>query len=299
MKIYFLSSQPCALTLNGVFYGVTDTFERSAELSLGDKIYAKFSPEGKLPVGFFITEEILSKPPDGCEVYLLKEGIALYACDFATTDCTLHPIAQKREGKILATVYAQGKLQLSVDSPQGFFNATLPPSFTSCEVFFHRDHVLLKGADNLGVFNLQCQPLLIERVEEYALTEEGLSATLPLSDLHRRKARCQWRLQENECKMTEFTLTQAENKESAADDNLLAYAFFESVLIGADFKTFLSDELQIEGEEIVRFLGDFIAVTFTKEPTVCGLVRKKAPRLFAVDYVGVEIANGKITDVKG
>ena len=47
MKIYFLSSQPCMLSLNGVFYGVTDKFQRFADICLSDHIFAKFTNDTK------------------------------------------------------------------------------------------------------------------------------------------------------------------------------------------------------------------------------------------------------------
>ena len=64
MKIYFLSSRPCALMLGGVFFGMTDTFERFAEIEPKDNVFAEFIPEGALPVGFFITEKLRFSPPE-------------------------------------------------------------------------------------------------------------------------------------------------------------------------------------------------------------------------------------------
>lgn len=298
MKIYFLSSQPCALSLNGLFYGVTDRFERFAEICLSDKVYAQFSPEGSLPIGFFITEELTKTPPLGCEVYLLRDGICIYACDFAPADLSLRPVAQTREGDTLATVFWQGKLQLSIESPKGFFNATLPPLFDPCEVIFHEDLLLLKGENALAVYDLTCKRLLLEKYTACSLSGNTLNATLPLSDRLQRFAKCEWELTNGECKRTAFTLAQASENQQPSED-LLAYAFFECALIGEDFAPFLADALQPDAEHIRAFLGDFVAVTLTEEPTVCGLVRVKKERLFAVDYFAVEIREGKIADVKG
>ncbi len=298
MKIYFLSSTPCALTLNGVFYGVTDTFERSAELSLADNIYAQFSPQGKQPIGFFIDETLPTTPPDGCEVYILRDGIAVYACDFPPSDFTLRPIVQKREGELLATVYVQGHVQLSVQSPQGFFNATLPPAFDPCEMDFHCGRILLKGERLLGVYSQTGERLLVEEVLDFTKTEEGVAATLPLCDSLRRVADCRWDLTKDDCPLTEFTLRQP-NLEGAPREDLLAYAFLESVLIKANYRALLSDELQGDCEQILTFLGDFIGVTLTKNPATCGLIRKKGERLFVLDYVTVEVENGKIVDIRG
>ncbi len=298
MKIYFLSAQPCALTLNGVFFGLTDRFERSAEIALSDKIYVQFSPEGALPIGFFITEELPTTPPVGCEVYLVKEGLAIYAYDFPPADFTLKAIAQAREGDTLATLFLQGKLQLSIESPLGFFNATLPPSLVDCTLSFHGDFVLVKGAELLGIYSKRGERLFLERILEYELDADVLIATLPLSDSRNRIAKCRWQIAESGCTLTEFTLQQATD-EKATPEGLIAYAFFESVLLRGDYAAFLSDELKADAENIRAFLGDFLSVVLTEEETTCGLVRKKGERLFAVEYFSVEIEKGKIVDVRG
>ncbi len=296
MKIYFLSSLPCALTLNGAYYGVTDTFERSAEICLSDGVYAQFSPQGSAPVGFFITEELSTSPPQGCEVYLLKDGIAVYANDFPPLDFTLRPIAQKREGEKLATVYAQGKQQLCIQTPSDFFNATLPPSFDPCEIVFLEKLILLKGERHLAVYSEDGKQLLFEKVNEYTLTDNKLTASLPLSDSLQRTAECVWELFEKACVLRSFTVRQ---RETFPARGLIAYAFFESVLLNADYTQFLSDELIADKENILAFLGRFIAVTLTAEENTCALVRKKSKRLYALDYFTVEIEEEKITDIRG
>ncbi len=296
MKIYFLSSKPCALTLNGVFYGVTDRFERFAELSLSDKIYVSFSPEGAQPVTFFLTEDTLSTPPDGCEIYLLKDGAAIYANDFSPVDCALQPVAQRREGGTLATLFSQGKLQLTVESPDGFFNATLPPSFSPSKLFFVHGLILLKGEKAFALYTKDCKRLLLEEFLSLEWSENTLTATLPLSDALQRVADCGWELSENGCTLNKFTVRQP--TDGKLPEQLLAYAFFESVLLRANYVDFLSDELQADRENILSFLGDFIAVTLTEEENVCGLVRKKGERLYRVDYYAVKIENGKISDIQ-
>lgn len=127
MKIYFLSSRPCALMLGGVFFGMTDTFERFAEIEPKDNVFAEFIPEGALPVGFFITEKLRFSPPEHCEVYILKDGIAVYASDFPPSDFSLKIVSQERFIDNLVTVFRQGALQLSLETSKGFFRLAPAP----------------------------------------------------------------------------------------------------------------------------------------------------------------------------
>ncbi len=299
MKIYFLSSQPCALTLNGVYFGLTDKFERFAEITLKDRIFASFTPEGALPIGFFITEELRFTPPDGCEIYLLKDGIAVYAKDFPPTDHAIKILTQERflNQNCLVTLFKQGALQLSVQYVDTFFVTTLPPSFADCKPVFHGELLFLESDNRLAVYNKSGKCLLQEEIVEFSVSENTLHATLPLSDSLNRVAECEWELTQTECIRTRFVIRQ-ENASASSPDGLLAYAFFEGLLIGADVNGLLCDELASSADNVKEFLGDFKSVILTDSPNVCGLIRKKSEHLYEAAYFAVEIEKGKITDVK-
>lgn len=298
MKIYFLSSQLCSLTLNGVYFGITDRFERFANLDLRDRVFVQFTPQGAHPIGFFATEALREAPPDGCEIYLVKDGLVVYARDFPPSDFTLRPIAQTREADCVATVFSQGPLQLSLESSEGFFISTLPPAFSVCSVSFHADLCVLEGENTLAVYTKQGKCLLLEEFIDYSIQNNELNATMPLSKHLGLTAKCRWALAPDGCKRLEFTLLQqhAVNDENTADA-LLPYAFFESVLIGAETRDFLSNDLVSKADDLAAFLGDFIEVVPTNEASICGLVRKKAERLYEVSYFKAEVQDGKITDV--
>lgn len=295
MKIYFLSSTPCALTINGAYFGVSDLFDRHAELSLKDNVFVQFTPENALPIGFFLTENIRFSPPDGCDVYLLSGAIAIYAHDFPKKCAPLTVITQARFEKSLLTVFQQGSVQLSLETEKNFFVATLPPSFEKCELEKRSDFYFLRSPTQLAIYTQNGECIFLENVLEYETKETELSAILPLSDSKRRQANCKWELTEDGAKLTQFTLQQADSENANAE--LLPYAFFESILIGADYAQMLSDELQPSAEKMKEYLGEYESVVFTENPNRLGLVKKKAERLFEVSYYTVSVENGKITDV--
>ena len=304
MKIYFLSSKPCQLTLNGVFFGLTDRFERFAEVNLADNVFAKFTPQGALPLGVFLCEELLSSPPVGFEVYLLKDGFALFAKEFPPSDFTLTPIAQERFGENLITVFRQSIFQLSIQTAEGFFISTLPPSFASCKLSFHADLFFIEGQNHLAIYTKWGKCVFLEQILGFDVQENTLNATLPLSDSLGRVANITYSLNKNGCTQTKFILQQnraidGDTEPQKIAEELLPYAFFESILIGAEYTAFLSEELAPQAEKLKTFLGEFKAVTLTKDPKVCGLVRKKSFRVFSLDYYTVEVENNKIIDIKG
>lgn len=298
MKIYFLSSRPCALTVNGAYFGITDLFARTAELDLRDNLFVEFLPENAQPIRFFITENIRFSPPENCEVYLLSDGIAIYARDFAPTDLTFRLIKQETGENCVATLYSQGHLYLSVQTDKNFFNAYLPPSFASASLVFYRDFILLATPAEIALFHQDGRRLLQEKAVSYTLENGVLSARLPLLDSLGRYADCKWELRETDCVQTAFVLMETSGEHPPKiSDGLLAYAFFESVLIGGNYADLLDDALRADAEKVRAFLGEFESVVVTDNPKRCGLVRRKGNRLFSVDYYEVTTKSGKITEI--
>ena len=288
---------------------MTDTFERYAELSPQDNLFAEFTPESGQPIRFFLNESVRLNPPDRCEIYLLKDGLAVYAKDFPSTDHTLRVIAQEREGDTVVTVFSQGGVQVSIEGKRGFFLSTLPPSFESCKLQFYEDFALISSPTQFALYNKRGERLLLENYTALSLEEGMLNAILPLSDSLNRSAECSWSLCNSTASQTKFTITQKTEfsltdpaANSAAPpllkEGLLPYAFLQSVLLGVDCAHLLSEELQPKAESLKEFLGDYQSVVLTKNPQICGLVRKKSERLFEVDEYFVELQKDKITDIK-
>ncbi len=303
MKIYFLSSRPCALTLNDAYFGLTDRFERFAEISLKDNVFVRFTPENAQPIGFFLKESVRFTPPVGCEVYLLKNALAIYARDFPPSNLTLKIIQQQCFDKNKLTLFYQGELQLSIETGKGFFISTLPPVFERSELFFESGLFFLKAPNMLAVYTRLGERALMENVLSFSIETGVLRATLPLSDSLGRVADCEWELSEEGVTRTKFTLSQArtvngENNPETLKAELLPFAFFESVLLGADCEAFLSDDLAPQADKLKGYLGNFCSVTLTDAPNVCGLVYQKADRLFEIVEFSVSVEQGKITDIK-
>ncbi len=294
MRVYFLSSVPAALYVGGAYFGRISDFERFAELSLQDNMPLRVDAEGMQSICFFLDEQLSLRPPEGVDVYRFDGGLALYIHGFVSTSQALCVITQKRGGDTLATVAKQGGVYLGINTPSGFFNATLPPSFCDCELFFIAKNILVKGKDRLCVFAPDGKCLLDENYLTAEWSDTELRLTIPLSDRYKRVAECVYTIENGKAKRTSYRLKQDAAQPS---DGLLAYAFFESIRIGADFAPFLCDELQKSPETVLDFLGAFLHVLPTPEPNVCLLTYKKAERLFDVRKFSVLLEDGLIVDI--
>lgn len=294
MRIYFLSSQPAALYVGGAYFGRTHSFERFAEISLSDNLPVRFEAEGAIPLTFFLHERTPLSPPSGVDVYRLPNGLALFAHGFTPVDQTLSVIAQQRHDELLVTVVKQGLITLGVESPNGFFNTTLPPSFAICQLFFVGGCVLLKSPTQVAVFSSFCRPLLLQDYLTADVDDGGISLTIPLSDRYQRTAECRYTINDGALSQERYVIKQ---DCALPEDGLIAYAFFESVRIGADLTPFLADDLPMNAEDVRSFLGEFLHVLPCEEPTDCLLVYKKSERLYDVRKYTVSLQNGKVSDI--
>ena len=295
MKIYFLSSKPCALYIGGAYFGLTNGFERFADVHLQDGLHVRFVPENAQPVSFFLSERIRFQPPVGCEVYLLPDGLAIYACDFPPTDFVLRPIAQARQADLLATVFQQGSVQLSIERGNELFTAPLSEGFAACSISFVNGAIFLQSANRIALFSEKAEKLLEEEAVETAVENGTLKALLPLSGKRRRFAEVSYEVSATACRRVAVVLKQ---DEAQPREGLLAYAFFESVLLGLDPTPFLCAELKEKASDLSSFLGDFRHVLPTEEETVCRLIYEKKPRLFDVREYAVTVQDGEISDIQ-
>lgn len=296
MKIYFLSSIPAALYVGGAYFGRVSQFERFARLSLQDRLPIRFEAEGMFPITFFADEQLPLSPPMNVDIFRLDDGLAVYAHGFTAADTSLCILAQARQAGTLATVSKQGAITLAIESPDGFFNATLPPTFVHCELFFWKTLIVVKSGESLLIFNQKAEKLLDERGFDTHFQEDTLTINLRLSDRYNRTAECTYLLQNETLQKVGHQIRQGED---VGSDGLLAYAFFEAVRIGADVTPFLCDELQEKADSVCEFLGGFLEVLPTENPNECLLVYKKAERLFDVRRFRVTVQGEKITDVSG
>jgi hypothetical protein len=296
MKIYFLSSIPCILTVNGAYFGVTDGFSRFAEVCLSDRLFMQFSPENAQPLSFFLDENIRFTPPNGCAVYRMPDAIAIYAQAFTPTDLTLRPIAQCKGKTATATLYKQGLVYLSISHENGTFITPLDFAFERATLLEENGLFFLSTADRVAVYNQNAERLFDERVHEYHTDGDRLYATLRLLDSLQRTAEGVWHMSENGFQRESYTLKQA-TENGGLPDGLLAYAFLESVMLGGDILPFLDEELIPKAEQLRGYLGNFTAITPTNTPDICALIYPKGERLFDVKYLKTTLNGDKIADL--
>ncbi len=291
MRVCFLSEKLCALKIGGAYLGFVDGFERTTELDPKDGLFCELSPcDGEfLPLCFRFDEAFLLSPPPQAELYYTEQGVAVYLSGFLRADQTLRVLKQERLGGSLFTLTRQGKLQLALDNETGFHLTELPDCFETCTFSARREGFLLTAPTAFALLSHSGELLLLN---EGTLLESGetLKAEVPFHDSLGHTALCEWR----EGKLVNCSIRAAGEPTPAT----FALALFESALIGADVRPFLSDALAQKAGSLKEYLGDFRSIVLTDSPEKVGLVYPRKERVFDVRYYSVELSDGKISNIK-
>ena len=190
MKVFFLSDRLSALTLNGIYLGMIDGFERSVQLDPNDNIYAEIAAPACHPLRFCINQDFLFAPPPHINLYYTNDAVAVYAFGFVREDQTLAVLSEVQTGRAHFTLYRQGEVFLRYENGKTHI-LPLDDRFEGSEIKEIKDGYLISGA---GAF------VLLGRNGEVILRTEGevleagdtLKAEIPFHDAMGHTALSQW-----------------------------------------------------------------------------------------------------------
>ncbi len=288
MRVIFLAERPCVLSVNGLYLGSVDGFERSAELDPKDGVFLDFRAPACLPVCFRFDEKFLLHPPEGVTLYYVGEGVALSVGDFLRADASMRVIWQERLGGSLATLYVQGRVQLTLQNEAGFFLFRLSDAFERAALSMQGANYLLEGEGMFLLFTREGRELV--RSEGTILSREnGITAEIPFHDSMGHTAVCRY---EN------GVLAEAKIRSRLSPTPATyALALFESALIGADCTPFLGDALKEKAGALKEYLGAYTAAVPLGDAV--GLVYPVRERVFEVRPYAVTLGeDGKIENLR-
>ncbi|HBN12861.1 MAG TPA: hypothetical protein DD415_04510 [Clostridiales bacterium] len=304
MRVYFLSCVTAALKLNGIYLGVINGFEKFVELDPADGIFAEVIPADELqPAGFIIDKKFLTAPPKFADVYLTEGDAIVYIKDFAFKSTRIEVIYQTRFCGNLITVFSQGETYLSAEGAE-FGLIPLPQKFKAVRAeerkIGGRDVLALYGGDYLIIISDTGKVIFFNEVRR-AEFDDRLRADVPFATCTAAIAQCEYGYDGET-----LTLLSSKTVETRPPENdVIHFAFFESVLTRGDFARYLDDELKPRADDLKSYLGEFVSVAVPPEKfysahgdvTAAGLVYPKAENLFEIKYFAVDISGGKISNI--
>lgn len=307
MRVYFLSCITAGLKLNGEYAGTVGAFEKYADLDPQNKILAEAVPDGNyLPRNFFIDGEFFKNPPPFADVYLCDGEAVVSIAFYESAQTGLEVRAQERNGGLTVTLFnAGGQAYLSCDGeecrlyklPRGFENAAL----SQCVIGGY-PVVAVRGVGCLCLISGDGRKIFCNPAETYT-AGDTLTVTVNFFSCAGYYAECEFGYDGREMKL----IKSVTRKRYEVDPEVMHFAFFESVLTGADSAQYLSDGISGKAGELKKFLGEFVDVViphssfYEKHGDIkaAGLVYPLSRNLFEVKYFRVDITDGKIDNIYG
>jgi hypothetical protein len=304
MRIYFLSERKAALKLNGIYLGLIDGFERHVEMDIKDGAFAEILPDDNLqPLNFLIDEKFLAEPPDFANVYLFEGDALIYIKKYADKCGALKVIKQQNFCGNTITLFWQGGLFISCEG-KSFEYREIDKAFAN-GVFEEKSVggfplLFVRGDGCLLAISGQGKLVFMNAAKDY-FASQTLKITVSFATCTQAEAECEFAFDGNQ-----FTLIKSKTKELCPpDDDVLHFAFFESVLTRGDFSKYLSEELKSKANDLFSFLGDFCEVTIPTEKfyaehgqmRAAGLVYPKGNNLYEVKYFAADVEDGKIVNI--
>ena len=286
MKVFFLSSRQAALTLNGVYLGMIDGFERSVQLNPDDGIYAQIAPLSCIPLRFCIDQDFLFAPPPNINLYYSDDEVAVYAFGFTREDQTLKVLSQERLGAAHFTLYRQGEIYLRYENGRTHV-VPLSDEFERCKIEEVQDGYLLTGS---GAFLLLGRDgkVLVQSEGEVLQASNPLTVEIPFHDAMGHSVVSEW-------KNGRLVATSVRAKRTPSEATY-ALALLESVKVGVDPAPYLHEKIRHKADALKEFLGDYHSVVLST-PQRIGLVYQRRERVFDVRYFTITLEDGKISNI--
>lgn len=310
MYIYFSSSYPSAVKLNGLYLGIIENTVKFCDVNLNDSTLVELCPIGKgSSVSFVLNSSTISSLPENVCVTDLKGGYLFHAKQ-NTTVGDFNIICQEKFHDAVITVFNENGLKISIETQNDFFADNLPLIIHTAKIkrFTEsgKDFVLieLSGKENtINVYSLNgnIKRTFTDTVDSYQ-TDGNFTTLKTFKDIAKHKVSSTWRF-ENQ------SFTEIDRKISTSEffnvdklnQKILPYAFLEELYVGGDVSIYLGGNVLENKDKLRGFFGKFIGIMpppiFRNENEI-GLIYKKSDRFYYVDYLSVTMENRKIINLK-
>ncbi len=310
MYIYFSSAYPSAIKLNGIYFGTIDQETKSCNIELKEKPFVEICPLGNDPtVNFILSEELINCPPKGLTVTDLKGGYLIHANKTQSHEF-FKIIGQEKYNDLIATVFYENGLKLSLETPSDFFADNFTIDIESCS--FQRFSlngnnfiaVLLNGkSKTLVVYRItdKINQVFCDEVDSFN-AENLFETTQKHKDIAKHTVITSWQYDGKTLIAKNVKVVTAE---TFCIDNLhekiLPFAFIEEFIVGGDIVPYLGGNVLENKDKLKGFFGEFIGIipppVFRSQSEV-GLIYKKSENLFFAEYFTFALENRKIINVK-
>ena len=306
MYYYFTSKSHCAIKLNGIYLGIiTDTVKHVNVQS--DQTLVELIPLNSTSPSFCFTlnSDFLSNPPSEILITDMKGGYLIaYAPN--VVGLPFKVITQQNLENISVTVFSDGTHKISIQTQNDFFTENLNFTFDSVEIL-KRGEVLLVGfigkECHVHGYKLFSKITPIDKISCGSFSFDNQITILnEYLDIAKHKVTLTLDVQRGELTQIDKKIVCSQNfSVNNLPLKIIPYAFLEELLVGGNIDCFLASNVLPNADKLHGFLGNFIGVMpppFFVSPEQIGLIYKKTPNSFYVEYCSFELNGRLISGIK-
>ncbi len=310
MYYYFSSRFPAVIKVDGAYLGQIDTgvktlenknnetpFIEVIELSSPSKVYA-----------FLLNKDFLCSTKHTVAVTDLKGG---YFIKFLTpTIEEFSVIGQEKFSSLVATVFNENGLKLSVETPADFYYENLDFCVNQVKFFplpiFKKEFLgveFLGDKKTLAIYLIEdkIKKVFFSEVNDYSF-DNGFFTKICMADIAKHQVEIYWDFKDGQMiEKEKVVVTDKDFCISNLNKDILPYAFLEDLLVGGDVKEYLTLNMQDNADKLKGYMGNFIGVcpppTFRNEKEI-GLIYSVEKNVYKVDYFIFELDDRKICNIK-
>ena len=306
MIVYFDAEYSFALKVNNEFLGIKEKEKIKAEIPKNSFIEISLKNSYKT-FNLFLDDNFFIFPPKFCNVVNLNGGYLIKLNNVYNFSFTV--VEQQKFDNFLITVYKENQLNVSIESPLGFFVDTFDLDCESAKIehFFCSVPFIAIVFYNKGKKTLCLYSVTDKITKEFFgnISDYGLEPEFYIINEHRDIVK--------HCVKTEFyykdkltvkSKTVTKRKEYQKGEyikDVLGYLFFEELLNGNEPEIYLSENLRENFDKLMEFIGEYIAVLTPSEFRAyneIGLLKKEKDNVYYIDYYVTETENDLIVNLK-
>lgn len=305
MYYYFSSNSGCALKLNGIYLGVLTGVIKHVNVQVENSLVEFVPLNGGLPLSFTLDDNFLRNPPQDVCVTDMKGG---YLISYTANPVNLpfKIIEQKKFNDLMVTVFCDKGYKISIETNTDFFTESLDCQVLSTQIERKGD-LLLVGirASQNTICCYQISPkicaLLKNSCSDFSFDNQ-ITTTNQYCDIAKHQTVISWSIKGNSLYPTDKKITCSPNfSVNNLPTKIIPYAFLEELLVGGNVDDYLDTNIKSNADKLRGFFGNFIGVMpppFFVSPEQIGLIYKKNPNQYYVEYCSFELNGRLISGIK-
>lgn len=310
MYYYFSSEFPSAIKLNGIYLGyITDTVKCIDVDAKGAFIEICPTSQNCNAINFTLDDSFVQNPPTNVTVTDMKGG---YLIKFLRPnyDPNFKVICQQKFSDLVATLFNENGLKLSLETPTDFFADNFCLQVKNGELI--KTDVL--GAPILCLrllgekqylacylYKEKIKKIFFDQIESFDF-ENGFSTTKKFVDIQKHTVTTEWQLKNDLLIVKSKTVQNAPSFNiEKLNAKLLPFAMLEELLVGGNVLPYLNEGMQQNAQKLKGYLGNFIGVMpppLFRSIDELGLVYPNGDRKYIVKYFTFELDDRKICNIK-